>query len=99
VVLGPAEDGGYYLIALRSGAVSPRLFADVAWSTEQVLVTTLERCRELGLRVELLPAASDVDTPDDLRRLAERMITSDLGCPRTRELLGALRRLPQEGMA
>jgi rSAM/selenodomain-associated transferase 1 len=99
VVLGPAEDGGYYLIALRSGAVSPRLFADIAWSTEQVLATTLERCRELGLRVELLPAASDVDTPDDLRRLAERMITSDLGCPRTRELLGALRRLPQEGMA
>jgi rSAM/selenodomain-associated transferase 1 len=99
VVLGPAEDGGYYLIALRAGAVSPRLFADIAWSTEQVLATTLERCRELGLRVELLPAASDVDTPDDLRRLAGRMITSDLGCPRTRELLGALRRLPQEGTA
>jgi rSAM/selenodomain-associated transferase 1 len=99
VVLGPAEDGGYYLIALRAGAVSPRLFADIAWSTEQVLATTLERCRELRLRVELLPSASDVDTPDDLRRLAGRMITSDLGCPRTRELLGALRRLPQEGTA
>ena len=99
VVLGPAEDGGYYLIALRAGAVSPRLFADIAWSTEQVLATTLERCRELRLRVELLPSASDVDTPDDLRRLAGHMITSDLGCPRTRELLGALRRLPQEGTA
>jgi rSAM/selenodomain-associated transferase 1 len=99
VVLGPAEDGGYYLIALRAGAVSPRLFADIAWSTEQVLATTLERCRELGLRVELLPEASDVDTPEDLRRLAGRMIASDLGCPRTRELLGALRRLPQEGTA
>jgi hypothetical protein len=63
------------------------------------LATTLERCRELGLRVELLPEASDVDTPEDLRRLAGRMTASDLGCPRTRELLGALRRLPQEGTA
>jgi hypothetical protein len=99
VVLGPAEDGGYYLIALRAGAVSPRLFANVAWSTDQVLAATLARCRELDLRVELLPAAADVDTPDDLRRLAARLAVSDLGCPRTRDLLGALRRLPQEGMA
>jgi hypothetical protein len=90
VVLGPAEDGGYYLIALRGGAVSPRLFADIAWSTEQVLPSTLERCRELGLTVELLPTASDLDTPDDLRRLASRMAVSDLGCPRTRDLLVAL---------
>jgi rSAM/selenodomain-associated transferase 1 len=90
VVLGPAEDGGYYLIALRSGAISPRLFADITWSTEQVLPATLERCRELGLTVELLPTASDVDTPDDLRRLAVRMAGSDLGCPRTRDLLVSL---------
>jgi rSAM/selenodomain-associated transferase 1 len=96
VVLGPAEDGGYYLIALRAGAISPRLFQDVAWSTGQVLATTLERCRELGLRVELLPAASDVDTPDDLHRLAARMATSDLGCPRTRDLLTALGLLPSQ---
>ena len=49
VVLGPAEDGGYYLIALRAGAVAPRLFAEIAWSTDQVLAATLDRCRELGL--------------------------------------------------
>ena len=90
VVLGPAEDGGYYLIALKAGAVHPRIFEDVAWSTGRVLATTLERCRELGLAVELLPEASDVDTPADLRRLAERMADSDLGCPRTRDLLQAL---------
>ncbi len=87
VVLGPAEDGGYYLIALRAGDVHPRLFEAIAWSTEQVLPATLERCRELGLAVGLLPEASDVDTPEDLRRLAERMTDSDLGCPRTRALL------------
>ncbi|HEY9421838.1 MAG TPA: TIGR04282 family arsenosugar biosynthesis glycosyltransferase [Thermoanaerobaculia bacterium] len=99
VVLGPAEDGGYYLIALRAGAVSPRLFAEIAWSTDRVLPATLERCREMGLTVELLAEASDVDTPEDLRRLAARMADGDLGCPRTRELLGSWRRLPAEGVA
>lgn len=89
VVLGPAEDGGYYLIALRAGAVARRLFEGIAWSTDRVFPETLERCRELSLRLELLPQASDVDTPDDLRRLARRMTESDLGCPRTRSLLDA----------
>jgi len=91
VVLGPAEDGGYYLIALRAGAVAPRLFEGIAWSTNQVLAATLDRCRELGLAIELLPEASDVDTPEDLRRLAARMAgDGDLGCPRTRALLASL---------
>lgn len=90
VAIGPAEDGGYYLIALRAGAVSPRLFADIAWSTGRVLAATLERCRELGLAVELLPVAADVDTPEDLRRLAALMAEDDRGCPRTRELLRSL---------
>jgi len=93
VVLGPAEDGGYYLIALRAGAVARRLFEEIAWSTDQVFPATLERCRELGLRLALLPTASDVDTPDDLRRLAARMATEDLGCPRTRALLEAWGRI------
>jgi uncharacterized protein len=90
VVLGPAEDGGYYLIALRASAVAPRLFAEIAWSTGEVLPATLDRCRELGLAVELLPVAADVDTPDDLRRLAARMAEDDLGCPRTHALLASL---------
>jgi rSAM/selenodomain-associated transferase 1 len=93
VVLGPAEDGGYYLIALRAGAVARRLFEGIAWSTDQVFPVTVERCRELGLRLALLPTASDVDTPDDLRRLAARMATEDLGCPRTRALLQAWGRI------
>jgi rSAM/selenodomain-associated transferase 1 len=95
VVLGPAEDGGYYLIALRATAVLRRLFEGIAWSTDQVFPETLARCRELALRVELLPPASDVDTPDDLRRLALRMSENDLGCPRTRALLVALACVPQ----
>jgi uncharacterized protein len=99
VVLGPAEDGGYYLIALRAGAVSRRLFEDIAWSTDQVLASTVERCRDLGLKVVLLPAASDVDTPEDLRRLAATMASGDLGCPRTRDLLRIWGRLPVRGAA
>jgi rSAM/selenodomain-associated transferase 1 len=94
VVIGPAEDGGYYLIALRSGAVFRRLFQDIDWSTDRVLPQTLERCRELDLTVELLPLDTDVDTPDDLRRLASRMAGGDLGCPRTRDLLRIWKRLP-----
>lgn len=94
VVLGPAEDGGYYLIALRPDVVDPGLFHDIPWSTDRVLSETLERCRKLA--VELLPPESDVDTPEDLRRLAERMSSDDLGCPRTRELLLAWQRLPVE---
>lgn len=97
VVLGPAEDGGYYLVALRSDAVSRRLFQDIPWSTAGVLPATLERCRELGISPELLPAAADVDTPEDLRRLAARMVSGDLGCPRTRELLRLWQRLPGAG--
>lgn len=93
-VLGPAEDGGYYLIALRAAAVRRRLFAGIPWSTGGVLAATLERCRELAVAVELLPAAADVDTPDDLRRLAAAMAGGDLGCPRTRDLLAAWDRLP-----
>lgn len=94
VVLGPAEDGGYYLIALRASAVSRRLFEEIAWSTERVLPATLERCRELDLAVEMLPAATDVDTPEDLRRLAAKMVSDDLGCPRTCSLLAVWGRLP-----
>ena len=64
VVLGPARDGGYYLMALREP--HPGLFAGVPWSTESVLAETLARCAELGLRVTLLEVESDIDTAEDL---------------------------------
>ena len=71
--------------------------ADIAWSTGRVLAQTLERCGELGLSVELLPEAADVDTPADLARLAAELAADPgdvLGCPRTRALLAAWGRLP-----
>jgi uncharacterized protein len=60
VVLGPAVDGGYYLIALRERR--PELFRDIAWSTAAVLEQTLRRCEALGLRPHLLETLPDVDT-------------------------------------
>lgn len=65
LVLGPAPDGGYYLIGLRAPA--PQLFQDIAWSTEGVLEETLARARQLGLDAALLPMLRDVDTASDAR--------------------------------
>lgn len=64
VVMGPAEDGGYYLIGLRRPEA--RLFAGIDWGTERVLAQTLEKCRGLGLSVLQLPVRGDVDEPEDL---------------------------------
>ncbi len=64
VVLGPARDGGYYLVGLRRPA--PALFENMEWSTATVLAKTLERAAFLGLSVQLLPALNDVDEPADL---------------------------------
>lgn len=88
VVIGPAEDGGYYLIGITSP--QPRLFDDVAWSTASVLPTTLARTEELGLRSHLLPLWFDVDTERDLARLREEMKADGVGPPRTRAFLRAL---------
>jgi uncharacterized protein len=66
-VLGPAEDGGYHLIALCRH--EPRLFAGVSWSTGRVLDQTRSRLSALGWRWHELPERWDVDRPDDLDRL------------------------------
>jgi glycosyltransferase A (GT-A) superfamily protein (DUF2064 family) len=67
VVVGPCEDGGYYLIGLR--APVPALFRDMPWSTAGVTEETLARARRLGLRLALLPSWFDVDRGEDLARL------------------------------
>jgi rSAM/selenodomain-associated transferase 1 len=69
VVLGPCEDGGYYLIGLRQPA--PVLFREMPWSTAGVLDETVTRTRRLGLRLALLPPWFDVDRGEDLGRLRE----------------------------
>jgi glycosyltransferase A (GT-A) superfamily protein (DUF2064 family) len=66
VVLGPAADGGYWLIGLR--APCPELFTDIPWSTKEVLRETQERSRGSGLKTHLLRELTDVDTEADWRR-------------------------------
>lgn len=87
VVIGPAADGGYYLLSCRASALEPGLFAGVDWSTPRVLEQTLERCARAGLRVELLAVGRDVDTPADLERLAAELRATPGLCPRTEALL------------
>ncbi len=66
-VIGPATDGGFYLIGM-SGRAWP-LFPGVEWSTSRVLDQTVQRAHDCGARLAVLPAWYDVDTPDDLRML------------------------------
>jgi rSAM/selenodomain-associated transferase 1 len=95
VVLGPADDGGYYLIGLRAPA--PVLFTGVEWGTARVLAETLARAREAGLRVHLLPPDFDVDLPADLIRLRERLDRGDVELPHTASLLSTLDSLSGPG--
>ena len=69
LVLGPACDGGCYLIGLRQTA--PELFADIPWSTDQVLRLTQENAARIGLKVSLIQPWRDVDTLADLEALIE----------------------------
>jgi uncharacterized protein len=70
-VLGPCTDGGYYLLGVKTA--HRRLFDEITWSTERVAAQTLERARELGLEVHMLPAWYDVDDVEGLRRLQREM--------------------------
>lgn len=66
VVIGPAEDGGYYLIGMRRPL--PQLLVDMPWSTDQVLPQTLARLSALGVTPVMLSSLSDCDRPEDLAR-------------------------------
>jgi rSAM/selenodomain-associated transferase 1 len=64
LVLGPATDGGYYLIGLS--AHFPELFQDLPWGTAEILTMTMKRAASLGLRTRLLETLTDIDRPGDL---------------------------------
>jgi len=69
VVLGPALDGGYYLIGLRRPQLSVFALDPGRWGGDQVRTDTLARLRAAGLRAHLLPVLRDLDTPDDAAAL------------------------------
>lgn len=62
-VMGPALDGGYYLLGMK--AFSPSVFEDIPWSTEQVAALSLEKMKAMGASFYLLPTLSDIDYAED----------------------------------
>ncbi len=99
VVLGPASDGGYYLIGLKRA--HRRLFEEISWSEPSVFAETVERARELSLEVHRLAEWYDVDDRHSLRLLCQELFGRDgtevpaRGGASTRALLDEL--LPQLG--
>jgi rSAM/selenodomain-associated transferase 1 len=91
VVLGPSDDGGYYLIGLKESR--PELFEQIDWSTERVLEQTKQRALTLNLDVYLLPTSYDVDDAATLRRLCDELVsdkaTPDIA-PNTRKFVATL---------
>ena len=71
ITLGPAADGGYYLVGMNRFA--PGIFTGIPWSTSDVLSRTLEKAEALGIGTYLLPEWRDVDEADDLEALKRRL--------------------------
>lgn len=94
LVLGPSDDGGYYLIGLRREAAGklPLLLDGMTWSTAAVLSETVARAGAAGLEVIRLRACYDIDTPFDLNRLQGEMRQPAAAgrAPRTRAVLQIL---------
>jgi rSAM/selenodomain-associated transferase 1 len=91
VVLGPTEDGGYYLIGLRQAR--RELFEQMPWSTPQIFPETRRRAAQCGLTVACTGYWYDIDTPDDLARLSGSLHQLEDGlASHTRQFLRGLRR-------
>jgi uncharacterized protein len=91
VVLGPSDDGGYYLIGVKKP--HRHLFEQIDWSTERVLNQTMQRATEIGIEVKLLPTGYDVDDGVSLRRLCNELLGEqgdDSVAPSTRKFLAEL---------
>jgi uncharacterized protein len=96
LVIGPAHDGGYYLIGLSRPA--PALFDQVSWGTDRVCAQTLERADRGGLAVATLEILGDIDTPEDLVRfVARRSVSSPGPGPNTEAALREMGLLPPRG--
>jgi uncharacterized protein len=80
-VIGPADDGGFYLLGLRR--FSPALLDDLPWSTDRTCAAVIERLCSVGLPPGLLAPWFDVDRPDDLRRLCVLIDSGQVVAPAT----------------
>ena len=90
IVLGPSDDGGYYLIGLKK--LHREMFERINWSTERVLDQTLQRAAQIGAELKLLPAGYDVDDWATLERLCSELLGENSShgrgiAPNTRKFL------------
>ncbi len=86
IVLGPAKDGGYYLIAFNRESLMQEVFRDVPWGTNRVFTATMGKIDDSILRAFVLPQWEDIDEIDDLARFAEEPELHRCA-PRTREFV------------
>jgi rSAM/selenodomain-associated transferase 1 len=91
VVLGPARDGGYYLIGLSRPCL--KVFDDVSWSSDQIFERTAQHAQRLGYSLRVLPTHYDIDTIADLLALHTSLLTRENEAPITRKYLTQLARL------
>jgi len=84
-VIGPCEDGGFYLLGLRQ--CPSGVFGSIPWSESSTCEHTLARLKVAGLSVTVLDPWFDVDRPEDLARLRTMILKGRIHAPRTRELL------------
>ena len=81
-VVGPALDGGYYLIGCRAAVFNPAIFSDMPWGTAAVMPQTLERIRACAQTTALLPVRYDIDVLEDLQRFAAEERDADGELPK-----------------
>jgi rSAM/selenodomain-associated transferase 1 len=90
-VIGPARDGGYYLIGFRNDTFFAGVFSGIAWSTGTVFRSTMQAFGKAGQQVHELPFQQDVDTVEDLKDLAARSRQSAFSSSRTMSFLAELK--------
>lgn len=78
-VVGPASDGGYYLIGCRALSFDPDVFHGIEWGTSSVFATTMQKIAGTGRTVAVLPERYDIDTGRDLERFASEEHEGELG--------------------
>jgi len=95
VVFGPCHDGGYYLVGMQKP--HPELFRNIPWSTDNVLSTTLEKAKKMGLNVKMLSYWNDLDTFQDLLKFynkhKDRPLSKDWTGNKTFSFLSRLRKI------
>jgi hypothetical protein len=85
VVIGPADDGGYYLLGMND--FIPELFRKMEYSHEEVFQQTLDRIPSKGVDVTILPVWYDIDRPDDVLRLVSELTSGSASIRHTRRVL------------